>query len=93
MAGHAGRYATGPHSGESAPLSTGISATSRAWGGGVWEARVIFGPGYRIYFGKDGAQLVLLLLGGDKSNQTADVARAQESWKAYQEGKPRGKTK
>jgi putative addiction module killer protein len=71
----------------------GISATSRAWGGGVWEARVMFGPGYRIYFGKDGAQLVLLLLGGDKSNQTADVARAQESWKAYQEGKPRGKTK
>jgi putative addiction module killer protein len=51
------------------------------------------GPGYRIYFGKDGAQLVLLLLGGDKSTQTADVARAQESWKAYQEGKPRGKTK
>ena len=62
-------------------------------GGGVWEARVMFGPGYRIYFGKDGAQLVLLLLGGDKSTQTADVARAQESWKAYQEDKRRGKTK
>jgi hypothetical protein len=40
-----------------------------------------------------GAQLVLLLLGGDKSTQTADVTRAQESRKAYQEGKPRGKTK
>jgi putative component of toxin-antitoxin plasmid stabilization module len=38
------------------------------------------------------AQLVLLLLGGNKSTQTADVARAQESWKAYQEGKRRGKT-
>jgi putative addiction module killer protein len=61
-------------------------------GGGVWEARVMFGPGYRIYFGKDGAQLVLLLL-GDKSTQTADVALAQESWKAYQEEKRRGKTK
>lgn len=48
---------------------------------------------YRIYFARDGAQLVLLLLGGDKSTQTADVARAQEFWKAYQEGKPRGKTK
>ena len=53
----------------------------------------MFGPGYRIYFAKDGAQLVLLLLGGDKSPQTADVARAQESWKAYQEDKRRGKTK
>lgn len=53
----------------------------------------MFGPGYRIYFAKDGAQLVLLLLGGDKSTQAADVVRAQESWKAYQEGKRRGKTK
>ena len=70
----------------------GILATTRV-GGGVWEARVMFGPGYRIYFAKDGAQLVLLLLGGDKSTQTADVARAQESWKTYQEDKRRGKTK
>ena len=62
-------------------------------GGGVWEARVMFGPGYRIYFGKDGPQLVLLLLGGDKSTQTTDVARAQKSWSVYQEGKHRGKTK
>ena len=53
----------------------------------------MFGPGYRIYFGKDGAQLVLLLLGGDKSTQTADVRRAQKCWKAYQEGKRRGTTK
>jgi putative addiction module killer protein len=53
----------------------------------------MFGPGYRIYFGEDGAQLVLLLLGGDKSTQTVDVARAQESWQAYQEGKRRGTTK
>jgi DNA-binding phage protein len=37
----------------------------------------MFGPGYRIYFGKDGAHLVLLLLGGDKATQTADVARAR----------------
>jgi putative addiction module killer protein len=62
-------------------------------GAGVWEARVMFGPGSRIYFGKDGPQLVLLLLGGDKSTQTTDVARAQASWKAFQEDKRRGKTK
>ena len=53
----------------------------------------MFGPGYRIYFGKDGQQLVLLLLGGDKSTQASDVARAQASWKVYQEDKRRGKTK
>jgi putative component of toxin-antitoxin plasmid stabilization module len=46
-----------------------------------------------VYFAKDGVQLVLLLLGGDKSTQAADVVRAQESWMAYQEGRRRGKTK
>jgi putative addiction module killer protein len=74
-------------------FSTGNLGDHKSVGGGVLEARVMFGPGYRIYFAKDGAQLVLLLLGGDKSTQTGDVALAQESWKAYQEGKRRGKTK
>lgn len=47
----------------------------------------------RSAFGKDGQQLVLLLLGGDKSTQASDVARAQASWKAYREDKRCGKTK
>ena len=51
-------------------FSTGNLGDHKSVGGGVWEARVMFGPGYRIYFGKDSAQLVLLLLGGDKSTQT-----------------------
>jgi putative addiction module killer protein len=74
-------------------FSTGNLGDHKSVGGGVWEARVMFGPGYRIYFGKEGQQLVLLLLGGDKSKQGTDVARAQASWKAYQEDKRRGKTK
>ena len=74
-------------------FSTGNLGDHKSVGDGVWEARVMFGPGYRIYFGKDGAQLVVLLLGGDKSTQAVDVVRAQKSWKAYQEGKPHGKTK
>jgi putative addiction module killer protein len=56
----------------------GIAATTRAgqWGlGSPGHVRT----GVRIYFGKDGRQLVLLLLGGDKSTQATDVARAQES--------------
>jgi putative addiction module killer protein len=74
-------------------FATGNLDDHKSVGGGVWEARVMFGPGYRIYLGKDGTRLVLLLLGGDKSTQIADIASAQESWKSYQENKRRGKTK
>jgi len=49
-------------------------------GSGVWEARVMFGPGYRIYFGKDGDSVIVLLVGGDKGSQSKDVSRAQELW-------------
>jgi putative addiction module killer protein len=52
-------------------------------GRGVWEARLPFGPGYRLYFRKDGPSLILLLLGGSKSTQRADIARAQQYWAAY----------
>jgi putative addiction module killer protein len=74
-------------------FSTGNLGDRKSVGRGVWEARVMFAPGYRIYFGKGRAQLVILLLGADKSTQTADVVRAQESWKAYQEVTRRGTTK
>ena len=62
-------------------------------GGGVWEARLAFGPGYRVYLGKSGRQLVLLLLGGDKGSQTEDIKRAKGYWAKYLEETRHGKTK
>ena len=65
----------------------------RSVGEGVWEARCDFGPGYRIYFAKPGKTIVLLLLGGDKTSQRADIGRAQEYWADYQEGTRHGTPK
>jgi putative addiction module killer protein len=56
-------------------------------GAGVQEFRIDFGPGYRIYFGKDGDQLVILLAGGTKSRQQRDIATAQKRWADYKKRK------
>ena len=60
---------------------------SRSVGEGVNELRVDYGPGYRIYFGQDGARLILLLIGGDKSSQNKDIVRAKELWRDHKERK------
>lgn len=52
-------------------------------GEGVWELRVDWGPGYRVYYARAGRSVVLLLYGGDKRMQTADIATALEHWKDY----------
>jgi putative addiction module killer protein len=74
-------------------FETGNPGDHRSVGGDVWEARCDFGPGYRIYFGKAGSASVLLLLGGDKSTQRADIRRARAYWADYLEATNRGKTK
>jgi putative addiction module killer protein len=56
-------------------------------GAGVYECRIDFGPGYRIYFGKDGEALVILLGGGTQKRQNIDIQAAQESRKDYKHRK------
>lgn len=53
--------------------------------GGVSEPKVNFGPGYRVYYTQRGEQLLLLLIGGDKSSQAKDIAKAQQLAKDFGE--------
>ncbi|MCB9799643.1 MAG: type II toxin-antitoxin system RelE/ParE family toxin [Candidatus Omnitrophica bacterium] len=57
----------------------------RNLGKGVYELRIFFGPGLRVYYGLEGSQIVLLLCGGDKKSQVKDIQTAQYLWKEYQE--------
>jgi putative addiction module killer protein len=52
-------------------------------GEGVLEFKIDFGPGYRIYFGRDGDDLIILLGGGLKKRQQTDIAKAKACWADY----------
>lgn len=60
-------------------------------GAGVFECRIDFGPGYRVYFGKDGDTLVILVAGGSKKHQQDDIETAQDGWKDYKRRKAQEK--
>lgn len=64
-------------------LSLGNFGDCRSVGGGVYELRVHYGPGYRLYFALLGTTVVLLLTGGTKKGQRRDVEKAQEYWKEF----------
>jgi putative addiction module killer protein len=72
-----------------ARLEGGNFSNVKGVGAGVFEAKVDFGPGYRIYFGKDGDHLVILIGGGTKKRQQQDIASAQECWASYKRRKKR----
>lgn len=57
--------------------------------GGVFELRIDFGPGYRVYFGKDGDTVVILLGGSAKKGQSKAIGRAHEAWQDYKRRKRR----
>lgn len=52
-------------------------------GEGVFEPKIDFGPGYRVYFGEVGAAIIILLCGGDKSTQAKDIKAAHDYWADY----------
>ena len=56
-------------------------------GEGIFELRMDFGPGYRIYFGKHGEDLVILLGGGTKKRQQADIQAARALWQEYKQSR------
>ncbi len=64
-------------------LALGNFSNVKGVGSGVLECRIAFGPGYRVYFGKDGEQLVILLGGGTKKRQQRDIQAAIASWQDY----------
>ena len=68
-------------------LGLGNFSNIKGVGSGVFECRIDFGPGYRVYFGKDGEQIVILLCGGTKQRQQDDIAAAKEYWLDYKQQK------
>lgn len=64
-------------------LEQGNFANVKSIGKGVSECKIDFGPGYRIYFGQDGNDLIILLGGGSKKTQNKDIEKAQILWTEY----------
>jgi len=67
-------------------LAEGNAGDMKSVGGGVSEMRIDHGPGYRVYFTRRGATVAVLLCGGDKSTQRADIEKAQRLAKEWADG-------
>jgi len=68
-------------------LALGNMSNVKGVGSGVFELRIDFGPGYRVYFGKDGEHLIILLGGGIKQRQRRDINAATTNWEDYKRRK------
>ena len=68
-----------------ARVRAGNFGDCKSVGGGVFELRIAFGPGLRIYYGLHVKQIVVLLGGGDKNSQSRDIRRAQQLWQQYRQ--------
>lgn len=63
----------------------GYAGNFKSTGRGVYELKIDFGPGYRVYFAKDAETIILLLCGGDKGTQDRDIKKAVEYWEDYKQ--------
>ncbi len=72
-------------------LEVGNDAHLKSLAGGIYEYKLNFGPGYRIYMGKEGPAMVILLCGGSKKQQNKDIALARKLWQAYKLEKNKNK--
>ncbi|MDE0632511.1 MAG: hypothetical protein OXH73_13505 [Caldilineaceae bacterium] len=70
-----------------ARMEAGNLSNVRGVGSGVSECRINVGPGYRVYFGRDGDTLIILLGGGTKARQQRDIEGARELWQEYRRRK------
>jgi putative addiction module killer protein len=70
-------------------MEQGNLSSVKPVGQGVSEYRIDFGPGYRIYIGQDGEELIILLGGGAKKGQSADIQLAKQRWRDYKVRKRR----
>ena len=68
-------------------LELGNFSNAKGVGAGVFECRIDFGPGYRVYFVKDGETLVILIGGGTKKTQQKDIEKARVYWQEYKQRK------
>jgi len=70
-----------------ARVRPGKFGNARPVGESAQELKIDYGPGYRVYFGQSGNELVILLCGGDKGNQDANIKTAKEYWATYKREK------
>jgi putative addiction module killer protein len=68
-------------------LEHGNFSNVKGVGSGVFEYKIDFGPGYRVYFGKDGDRVIILLGGSDKKGQVAAIVRSHTAWADYKKRK------
>src|SRR5260370_20019037 len=74
-----------------ARIQQGNLSNAKGVGAGVYEYRIDFGPGYRIYFGKDRDRLLILVGGGTKKRQQDDIKTALARWQDYKQRKESGR--
>lgn len=70
-----------------ARIEMGNFSNTKSLGAGVWEVKIDYGPGYRVYYGKDGDKIVILLAGGTKKTQQKDIDKSHLLWSEFKKRK------